>query len=100
MDLALLKSERMRRGITQEQMAKCLGFKGRSNYCLMEKGKISISVDAANKIARYLGLSKEVTYKIFFDEKVQDTSTKTILAHGGDKENVKYSCEDQLQHLL
>jgi hypothetical protein len=48
---------------------------------VMEKGKISISVDAANKIARYLGLSKEVTYKIFFDEKVQDTSTETILAN-------------------
>lgn len=66
MDLELLKSERRKLGITQEQMGEYLGFKGRSNYCLMEKGKISISVDVANKIAHYLGLSEEMTQKIFF----------------------------------
>ncbi len=39
MDLALLKSERVRRGVTQETMAKSLGF------------------------------SKELTYKIFLPQK-------------------------------
>lgn len=39
MDLALLRAERMKRGITQEKLAKCLGFKDKSSYCLMEKGK-------------------------------------------------------------
>lgn len=45
MDLALLRAERMKRGITQEKLAKCLGFKDKSSYCLMEKGKTSISVE-------------------------------------------------------
>ena len=85
MDLALLRAERMKRGITQEKLAKCLGFKDKSSYCLMEKGKTSISVD----IAIHLGLSKEMTYKIFFAKEVQETSTDTILTHGGDVENGK-----------
>lgn len=69
MDLALLKSERVRRGITQEKMAKSLGFKDKSSYCLIEKGKTTISVDTANKIAIILGFSKELTYKIFLPQK-------------------------------
>ena len=70
MNLVLLKVERVRRGVTQEKMAKALGFKDKSSYCLMEKGKTSISVDTANKIATFLELSKEVTYEIFFETKV------------------------------
>lgn len=89
MDLALLRAERMKRGITQEKLAKCLGFKDKSSYCLMEKGKTSISVDIANQIAIHLGLSKEMTYNIFFAKEVQETSTDTILTHGGDVENGK-----------
>lgn len=69
MDLALLRAERMRRGITQEKLAKCLGFKDKSSYCLIEKGKTSISVDTANQIAIHLGLSKDVAYKIFLPRK-------------------------------
>lgn len=75
MDLALLKSERVRRGVTQETMAKGLGFKDKSSYCLIEKGKTTISVETANKIAIILGFSKELTYKIFFAPEVQETST-------------------------
>lgn len=75
MDLELLKSERVRRGVTQETMAKSLGFKDKSSYCLIEKGKTTISVETANKIAIILGFSKELTYKIFFAPEVQETST-------------------------
>lgn len=75
MNLALLKAERMKRGVTQEKLAKCLGFKNKSSYCLMEKGKTTISVDVANQIAIQLGFSKELTYEIFFSNEVQDTST-------------------------
>lgn len=100
MDLALLKSERMRRGVTQEQLAKSLGFKDKSSYCLIEKGKTSISVDTANQIAINLGLSKDLTYKIFFTSQVQETSTNTIIQSGGELENGKYSCEDMYQRIL
>lgn len=68
MNLALLKKERVGRGITQEEMAQNLGFKDRSSYCLIENGKTTISIDIANKIAVSLGLSKELAYAIFFDK--------------------------------
>lgn len=100
MDLALLKSERMRRGVTQEQLAKSLGFKDKSSYCLIEKGKTSISVDTANQIAINLGLSKDLAYKIFFSPQVQETSTSTIIQNGDEIENGKYSSEDMYQRIL
>ena len=91
MNLTLLREERLKRGITQEKLAKYLGFKDKSSYCLIEKGKTSISVDVANQIAIHLGLSKEMTYKIFFANEVQETSTNSIITHGGEKQNVKYN---------
>ena len=100
MDLALLKSERVRRGITQEKMAKSLGFRDKSSYCLIEKGKTTISVDTANKIAVILGFSKELTYKIFFAPGVQKSSTDSILTHGGGIENVKSYGEGRIQRIL
>lgn len=84
MNLALLKAERLKRGITQEQLAKRLGFKDKSSYCLIENGKTSVSVNTANQIAIYLGLSKSLTYEIFFESKVQETSTNAILPLGGE----------------
>lgn len=85
MDLTLLKEERMKRGITQEKLAKLIGFKDKSSYCLIENGKTSISVDTANQIAIHLGLSRETAYKIFFENEVQETSTEIILPEEGRK---------------
>ncbi len=96
MDLALLRAERMKRGMTQEKLAKSLGFKDKSSYCLIEKGKVSVSVDTANQIAIHLGLSREIAYKIFFAPEVQETSTNTILTHEDEMENGKCGSEDQL----
>lgn len=100
MDLELLKAERKKRGITQEKLAKCLGFRDKSSYCLIENGKTSVSVDTANQIAINLGLSKEMTYKIFFEPKVQATSTNDILTNGGDIENGKHSSKDNHECIL
>ncbi len=89
MNHALLKEERVKRGITQETMAKQLGFKDKSSYCLMEKGKTSISVDVANKIIAVLDLSKTSAYNIFFTPEVKETSINDlILSNEGDTENV------------
>lgn len=79
MNLALLKAERIKRGFTQEQLAKCLGFKDKSSYCLIEKGKTSVSVELANQIAIHLALSKELTYKIFFHQKFK--KLELVLLH-------------------
>lgn len=100
MDLALLKAERIKRGITQEKLAKLLGFKDKSSYCLIERGKTSVSVDTANQIAIHLGLSKEIACKIFFAQGVQETSTNISLMQGGEKENGKCCSEDEFQRVL
>lgn len=39
MNLKLLKEERSKLGYTQKYMAQQLGFKDRSSYCLIEKGR-------------------------------------------------------------
>lgn len=75
MNLELLKSERKAKGYTQKYMAEQLGFKDRSSYCLIENGKCSVDIELANQIASLLNLSKQKTYEIFFNSKVQTTST-------------------------
>ena len=76
MDHALLRAERVKRGITQEALAKSIGFKDKSSYCLIENGKTALSVDTASKIAAVLGFSKDTTYRVFYAPEVQKSSTK------------------------
>lgn len=68
-----LKKMREDKGYTQEFMAKKLGYKGKSGYCLLENGSTKLSVEKAIKIAEIL----EVDPSIFFTSKVEDTSTET-----------------------
>lgn len=75
MDLELLKQERVAKGFTQKYMAEALGFKDRSSYCLIEKGKCSVDIEMANRIASVLNLSERRTFEIFFVSKVQTSST-------------------------
>lgn len=75
MNLKLLKDERVKRGFTQKYMAEQLGFKDRSSYCLIEKGKTSVDVELANKIATILDFNRKTTYLVFYAQKVQETST-------------------------
>lgn len=69
MDLTLLRVERVRKGYTQEQLANILGFKNKSSYCLIENGKATVSIELANRIAIALGLSEDITYRIFLQTK-------------------------------
>lgn len=62
----LLKYERKKRGLTQEYMAKQLGYKDKSSYCLIETGKVKPSVEVAGRISEILNLSSETTHNIFF----------------------------------
>ncbi|MBD5477853.1 MAG: helix-turn-helix transcriptional regulator [Lachnospiraceae bacterium] len=75
MNLELLKQERVAKGFTQKYMAEALGFKDRSSYCLIEKGKCSVDIELANRIASVLDLSDGRTFEIFFASKVQTSST-------------------------
>ena len=40
--------------MNQEQMAKMLNYKDKVNYCLIEKGKVKISLERAKKIKNIL----------------------------------------------
>lgn len=65
MNLELLKKERIKKGLSQQRMAEELGFKDKSSYCLIEKGKTNISVPLMNKIIKVLKLSTDTAIEIF-----------------------------------
>jgi DNA-binding XRE family transcriptional regulator len=50
-----LKELRMARGFTQAEMAKKLGYKGKSGYCMLENGQVRMTLEMAQKIAKVLG---------------------------------------------
>jgi putative transcriptional regulator len=58
-----LRTIREAKGLTQEQMAKALGYKDRSGYWYLENGRISITIDKAKKISEILGINID---EIFF----------------------------------
>lgn len=53
-------------------MAELLGYKGKSGYCQLEKGIVSMTVARAEKIALILN---EDVMKIFFACRVHDGGT-------------------------
>lgn len=75
MNLKLLAAKREEKGLTQEQMGNYLGYKSKSSYCMMENGKIKITIEAAKKIKNILQLTNKEFNTIFFNDKVQDNTT-------------------------
>ncbi len=67
-----LKQARIDKGITQEQMAKLLGYKSKSHYCMIENGQRGISVEIALRICEILNKSVE---ELFDAVEVHDTPT-------------------------
>lgn len=64
MKLNKLKEIRKAKGLTQEQMAKLLGYKDKSGYCQLENGDIKMTLEKAIKISKILGTDMK---EIFFD---------------------------------
>ena len=65
MNCELLKETRKQAGITQEAMAKKLGYKGKGSYCLLENGDVKCTVEQAKIIAETIGMSMEKYQQIF-----------------------------------
>jgi DNA-binding XRE family transcriptional regulator len=65
MNCELLKETRKQAGITQEAMAKKLGYKGKGSYCLLENGDVKCTVEQAKIIAETIGMSVEKYQQIF-----------------------------------
>ncbi len=68
MNLEKLKNLRRSKGITQAEMAKKLGYKGKSSYCMLENGQIRMPLDTAQKIAEILDVDVK---NLFFEKQVQ-----------------------------
>lgn len=59
----LIKQLRKDRGFTQQDMAKLMGYKSKSAYCMLENGKVKLTIDKAKIIAEIL----KVDISIFFN---------------------------------
>lgn len=59
-----LKEIRKEKGITQEEMAKELGYSGKSGYSMLENGNVRMTLEQAIKIANKFKMSIE---DIFLD---------------------------------
>ena len=64
-----------KKGYSQEQMAKILGYKNKASYCLIESGKTRMHIDLAKKISRVLELSNNEILEVFFNLKVLESQT-------------------------
>ena len=69
-----LRKARESKGLTQEEMAKLLGYKGKSAYCHLEKGNVKITLPVAEKISEILDID---VMDLFFNKRVEVTSTTT-----------------------
>lgn len=52
-----LKELRLSKGLTQAEMARRLGYRGKSGYCQLEKGLVKMTVAQAVRIAEVLGVN-------------------------------------------
>lgn len=57
-DLRRLKAERIANGLTQEDMAKGLGYESKSTYSKKENGRSKIGIDEFTKMINVLGYDK------------------------------------------
>lgn len=76
-----LKAARVRRGVTQKELAKVLNITG-ANYCMKENGIRRLFISDANDIANALNLSPQEINDIFFAKNINsnDKFIKTKLA--------------------
>lgn len=58
-----LRYLRKKHGITQTELAKVLGFKGKSSVCAIETGTVEISVDNLIKLADYFNVTLDQLVK-------------------------------------
>lgn len=65
MNLELLRDIRKQKGVTQEEMARKLGYKSKSGYCNLELGTTKISTEVANQIAILLEMTPEEKISVF-----------------------------------
>lgn len=58
-----VKYLRKKHGMTQGEMAVLLGFKGKSSLCVVETGKVALSIENLEKLADFFGVTLEQLVK-------------------------------------
>lgn len=64
-DLEKLKNAREKKGYSQEEMAKKMGWSARSKYTKREKGSVSISANELMKIITLLGYQEHKIHTFY-----------------------------------
>ena len=72
-----IKAERIAKGLTQDDMAKALGWSDRARYAKRENGLVSFDADELIKVATILGFSKD-QIGIFFYRRRSLKRTKDV----------------------
>lgn len=58
----ILKEIRLQNNLTQEEMAKILGYKDKSGYNHLENGNVKLSLDKAKKLSKLFNLNIEIFF--------------------------------------
>lgn len=67
-DINTIKEKRLTLGYTQDDMARMLGYKSKSGYCMLENGKVKLTIDTAKKISNILDISMEKIFNNYIQE--------------------------------
>ena len=78
LDVKRLKSERVAKGLSQEEMASKMGWNSRTPYVKRELGIIDIGVDEFLKMIKILGYT-ENNLSIFFKKDVPEREQNNFL---------------------
>ena len=66
MNLKLLRTARKNRNLSQAEMARKLGYKNRSSYCLIESGYNQLPISKIKTVSDILQLNDEEFKNIFW----------------------------------
>lgn len=60
----LLRQLRLKNNKTQEEVAKVLGYNGKSGYSMLENGKVELTISKAKILAKFYGVDPQIFLKI------------------------------------
>lgn len=78
LDLKKIRDMRVKKGLTQDEMAKKMGWKTRTPYAKRENGFVDVGANELQKIADILGYSNE-ELGIFFTKIVPEKERKCFI---------------------
>lgn len=56
----ILKTLRLKNNKTQKELAKVLGYKGKSGYSMLENGKVELTIQKAKLLAKYYNVDIQI----------------------------------------